>query len=121
MAYRDDLQIWAKTLTVDATTSIAQRIPIPDPIYDRGYLREVPVPTQYFNQILNTITGVLVEETILTTAPATVTMLESIYPISATVQLYQNPDNPSTVYGFGTWVNISDPVTPDLYLWVRTA
>lgn len=120
MAYRDDLQIWAKTLVVDDITSTEQRYPIPDDIYDKGFLREVPVPTQYFNQLLNTITGVLKDETLSPLSEVTVAMLGGIYPVSSTVQLYQTPANPSTIYGFGTWTLVHNPI-PDLYVWARTA
>jgi hypothetical protein len=120
MPYRDDLQIWAKTLVVDELTSTEQRDTIPDEIYDKGWLREKPVSAQHLNQILNTITGVLKEETVAPVDPASTAILNSIYPVTSTVQLSQNATDPATVFGFGTWNFLSNP-TPTLWLWERTA
>lgn len=64
MASRDDMQVWAQTLNIDAVTSTPQRESILPELWQYGLLREVPLTTQDFNQILYLLTDVVKNDTL---------------------------------------------------------
>lgn len=95
MAARDDLKVWANTLSIDPVTNTPQRFTIGDDLWEFGILRGVELTAQHYNQMLYLITEVLKNDTL---------NFDSVYPIGEVTSVTGNPANPSIIYGKGVWV-----------------
>lgn len=64
MTSRSELQVFANTLDIDPVTSTPQRDTIDTEIWTYGILREVPLTSQDYNQLMYLITDVLKNDTL---------------------------------------------------------
>lgn len=115
MAYIDDISLWAENLTVDPEKQTVQRLDISDNLWQEGWLRQNPAVMQHLNQLFYLITGALLEQNEQT--------FELFYPVGITVIMIDDPTNPNTLFGFGTWetADIGLGGTETSYAWKRTA
>ena len=117
MAAIDDLQLWAPTVINDTVKNTPQRLPIPDNLWDKGYLRLNPVNQQNLNQLYYLITGSILEAPDIS--------FDRDHPIDSVVIFADNATNPAniTLFNRGTWVPIDIGLggTATTYVWQRTA
>ena len=98
MAFIDDIKIWAETLDIDATTNTPQRLEISDNLWDKGYLRDVPVTGQSLNQFMHLLSGAILEMDTFES------IFDRMYHVGYVHTVIGDPANPATYLGRGTWV-----------------
>ena len=98
MAFIDDIKIWAETLDIDEVSNTPQRLEISDNLWNKGYLRDVPVTTQSLNQFMYLVSGAILE---MDTFEG---IFDRMYHIGYVHTVIGNAANPATYLGRGTWV-----------------
>ena len=64
MAAKDDLKIWANTVSVDPIYNTPNTLGISDDLWDNGWLRLNPVNAQHLNKLLQLLTTAVKNETL---------------------------------------------------------
>lgn len=64
MAAKEDLKVWANTVSIDPIENTPNILEIPDDLWNNGWLRENPVNAQHINKLLNLVTGSIKNETL---------------------------------------------------------
>lgn len=98
MAFIEEIKQWAETLDVDEVTNTPQRLTISDNLWDKGWLRDVPVTTQHINQLFYLISGALLE------VPSFENTFDKMFHVGYVHTVVGNNANPNTYFGRGTWV-----------------
>jgi len=62
---RSDLKVWASNVVIDSLYGTPNTLPVPDDLWFNGYLRENPVAAQHLNKVLQIITEVLKNDTLI--------------------------------------------------------
>ena len=102
MAFIDDIQIWAETIDTDAVSNTPQRLEISDNLWNKGYLRDVPVTTQSLNQFMYLVSGALLE--IDSETQTFNKIFDKMYHVGYVHTVIGNANNPASYMGRGTWV-----------------